>query len=76
MYYVHPQQYEQILGNLGYPWRFTAVRVLDKLEDYPWIRSAEHLKEVNKYRKRVGQRILEFNDDDMADLILLGDSKL
>jgi hypothetical protein len=51
-------------------WNFCSV---DKLLDYPWIRSLDHLKRVNKYRKRVGQHQLTFNADDMADLTLLGD---
>ena len=48
-----------------------ALYEADKLENYPWIKSVEHLNRVNKYRKRVGQPILLFTDDDMAELILL-----
>jgi hypothetical protein len=46
---------------------------VDKLSDYPWVRSLDHLKRVNKYRKRVGQHQLTFNADDMADLTILGE---
>jgi hypothetical protein len=53
-------------------WNFCSV---DKLSDYPWVRSLDHLKRVNKYRKRVGQHQLTFNEDDMADLALLGDKR-
>ena len=43
----------------------------DSLSDYPWIRDLDHLKRVNKYRKRCGQLQIRLNDDDIAELALL-----
>ena len=42
------------------------------LEDYPWLKSIEHLDRVNRYRKRVDQDQILLSEDDLADLILLG----
>lgn len=56
---------------LTYKYVFSYLRIFDNLEYYPWIKSLEHLKRVNKYRKRVGQSPIVFDDDDMAELILL-----
>jgi len=44
----------------------------DNLNNYPWIVSVSHLERINKYRKRVGQHQLMFNDNDIAELVLLG----
>lgn len=41
------------------------------LQDYPWLKSAEHLHRVNKYRKRHGQYKLQFTDNDLAELALV-----
>ena len=42
-----------------------------ELKDFLWIKSTDHLKRVNKYRKRAGQQKIVFSDSDMAELILL-----
>ncbi len=48
-------------------------RVVSRLKDYSWIKSTDHLKRVNRYRRRTSQRQLYFNDDDMFDLEILGE---
>ena len=51
--------------------RFIKVYIPEKLENYPWIKSADHLRRINKYRKRTGQPIIRFTEDDMFELIML-----
>ncbi len=45
------------------------------LNQFPWIKDIQHLHRINKYRKRVKQRIIRFNEADSAELALTDRSK-
>lgn len=59
--------FETIAGAAGY---IAKIIIIDDLEDYPWIKCLDHLKRINRYRRRVGQRPLNFNDEHIAELAL------
>lgn len=64
-------QYTTNDGNFWHKVFPTSIPVFDKLEDYPDIKNLEHLKRLNKYRKRVGLHKIVLNDDDILELIVL-----
>ena len=58
--------------DLDYTYRgWCRVVRISSIEDFRWIKSVDHLKRVNRYRKRVGQWEIVFSDDDMFELIML-----
>lgn len=58
--------------DLDYTYRGLCFVVkISSIEDFRWIKNVDHLKRVNRYRRRVGQWEIVFSDDDMFELIML-----
>ena len=72
MMMISPEQYSQMVKNFRKQfYTFVKYPFYAKLGNYPFLKNHQHLKRLNKYRKRVGQYKVEFDDDDMLELIIL-----